>query len=172
MWQIQLVHTTRTWILLFKPAGRLALSTLGRTLLFIVLYSGSQTSWTGFSRSRMGRRHTTSSLTCPLTTGCWCTGAIACMNNHITSMHDKSQQSNWKLATLVNHLPNRVAAYFGLDHNVDQSGNCVIVNKTKNTRLPDLKFREHITVRIKWNFKGGKQQEATLIFLDFIPFYS
>merc|ERR1719220_1589003 len=40
----------------------------------------------------------------------------------------------------------RVAAYFGLDHNVDQSGNCVIVNKTKNTRLPDLKFREHITV--------------------------
>ena len=41
----------------------------------------------------------------------------------------------------------RVAAYFGLDHNVDQSGNCVIVNKTKNTRLPELKFREHITVR-------------------------
>lgn len=43
-------------------------------------------------------------------------------------------------------LVHRVAAYFGLDHNVDQSGNCVIVNKTKNTRLPDLKFREHITV--------------------------
>ena len=38
----------------------------------------------------------------------------------------------------------RVAAFFGLDHNVDQSGNCVIVNKTKNTRLPDLKFRDHI----------------------------
>ena len=37
----------------------------------------------------------------------------------------------------------RVAAYFGLDHNVDQSGNCVIVNKTKNTRLPDLKFKDH-----------------------------
>ena len=50
---------------------------------------------------------------------------------------------------MIDHLPNRVAAYFGLDHNVDQSGNCVIVNKTKNTRLPDLKFREHITVRIK-----------------------
>ena len=37
-----------------------------------------------------------------------------------------------------------MAAFFGLDHNVDQSGNCVIVNKTKNTRLPDLKFRDHI----------------------------
>ena len=38
----------------------------------------------------------------------------------------------------------RVAAYFGLDHNVDQTGNCVIVNKTKTTRLPDMKFREHV----------------------------
>ena len=37
-----------------------------------------------------------------------------------------------------------MAAYFGLDHNVDQSGNCVIVNKTKNTRLPDMKFKDHI----------------------------
>ena len=27
---------------------------------------------------------------------------------------------------------------------MDQSGNCVIVNKTKNTRLPDLKFRDQI----------------------------
>ena len=37
-----------------------------------------------------------------------------------------------------------MAAYFGLDHNVDQSGICVIVNKTKNTRLPDMKFKDHI----------------------------
>merc|ERR1719516_151349 len=41
-------------------------------------------------------------------------------------------------------LVHRVAAYFGLDHNVDQSGNSVIVNKTKNTRLPDMKFKDHI----------------------------
>ena len=34
----------------------------------------------------------------------------------------------------------RVAAYFGLDHNVDQSGNCVIVNKTKTTRYRKLKI--------------------------------
>ena len=38
----------------------------------------------------------------------------------------------------------RVAAYFGLDHNVDQTGNCVIVNKTKTTRLPDMKFKDHV----------------------------
>jgi len=41
-------------------------------------------------------------------------------------------------------MVHRVAAYFGLDHNVDQSGNCVIVNKTKNTRLPDMRFKDHI----------------------------
>jgi len=35
----------------------------------------------------------------------------------------------------------RVAAYFGLEHNVDQTGNCVIVNKSKSTRLPDMKFK-------------------------------
>ncbi|XP_078259532.1 R3H domain-containing protein 1 isoform X4 [Rhinoraja longicauda] len=41
-------------------------------------------------------------------------------------------------------LLHRVAAYFGLDHNVDQTGKAVIVNKTSNTRIPDQKFCEHI----------------------------
>ncbi|KAM9037152.1 R3H domain-containing protein 1 isoform X6 [Sarcophilus harrisii] len=41
-------------------------------------------------------------------------------------------------------LLHRVAAYFGLDHNVDQSGKSVIVNKTSNTRIPDQKFNDHI----------------------------
>ncbi|XP_004703943.1 R3H domain-containing protein 1 isoform X8 [Echinops telfairi] len=41
-------------------------------------------------------------------------------------------------------LLHRVAAYFGLDHNVDQSGKSVIVNRTSNTRIPDQKFNEHI----------------------------
>ncbi|KFQ78855.1 R3H domain-containing protein 1, partial [Phaethon lepturus] len=41
-------------------------------------------------------------------------------------------------------LLHRVAAYFGLEHNVDQSGKAVIVNKTSSTRIPDQKFCEHI----------------------------
>ncbi|XP_057182298.1 R3H domain-containing protein 2 isoform X9 [Triplophysa rosa] len=41
-------------------------------------------------------------------------------------------------------LLHRVAAYFGLDHNVDQTGKAVIINKTSNTRIPDQKFSEHI----------------------------
>ncbi|ELU07959.1 hypothetical protein CAPTEDRAFT_127708 [Capitella teleta] len=32
-------------------------------------------------------------------------------------------------------LVHRVAAFFGLDHNIDQSGKSVIVNKTANTRV-------------------------------------
>ena len=31
-----------------------------------------------------------------------------------------------------------------MDHNVDQAGTSVIVNRTKNTRLPEMKFREQI----------------------------
>ncbi|XP_040066308.2 R3H domain-containing protein 2 isoform X3 [Ixodes scapularis] len=41
-------------------------------------------------------------------------------------------------------LVHRVAAYFGLDHNVDQAGTAVIVNKTRNTRLPEMRFRDQI----------------------------
>ncbi|XP_051549509.1 R3H domain-containing protein 1 isoform X2 [Myxocyprinus asiaticus] len=41
-------------------------------------------------------------------------------------------------------LLHRVAAYFGLDHNVDPTGKSVIINKTSNTRIPDQKFSEHI----------------------------
>jgi len=45
-------------------------------------------------------------------------------------------------------LVHRVAAYFGLEHNVDQSGNAVIVNKTRGTRIPDPPFREMIQENI------------------------
>ncbi|XP_021464822.1 R3H domain-containing protein 2 isoform X3 [Oncorhynchus mykiss] len=41
-------------------------------------------------------------------------------------------------------LLHRVAAYFGMDHNVDQTGKAVIINKTGNTRIPDQRFSEHI----------------------------
>ncbi|XP_041440346.1 R3H domain-containing protein 2-like isoform X3 [Xenopus laevis] len=41
-------------------------------------------------------------------------------------------------------LLHRAAAYFGMDHNVDQTGKAVIINKTSNTRIPDQRFSEHI----------------------------
>ncbi|CAL7933211.1 unnamed protein product [Xylocopa violacea] len=41
-------------------------------------------------------------------------------------------------------LVHRVAAYFGMEHNVDQSGSSVIVTRTKNMRIPNTRFKEHI----------------------------
>ncbi|XP_060677176.1 R3H domain-containing protein 2 isoform X5 [Hemiscyllium ocellatum] len=41
-------------------------------------------------------------------------------------------------------LLHRVAAYFGMDHNVDQTGKAVIINKTVNTRIPEQRFSDHI----------------------------
>ncbi|XP_073519433.1 R3H domain-containing protein 2 isoform X5 [Phyllobates terribilis] len=41
-------------------------------------------------------------------------------------------------------LLHRAAAYFGMDHNVDQTGKAVIINKTSNTRIPEQRFSEHI----------------------------
>ncbi|KAG9355554.1 hypothetical protein JZ751_000392, partial [Albula glossodonta] len=41
-------------------------------------------------------------------------------------------------------LVHRVAAYFGMEHNVDQTGKSVIINKTSNTRIPEQRFGEHI----------------------------
>uniref|UniRef100_A0A8C2IKK5 cAMP-regulated phosphoprotein, 21 n=1 Tax=Cyprinus carpio TaxID=7962 RepID=A0A8C2IKK5_CYPCA len=41
-------------------------------------------------------------------------------------------------------LVHRVAAYFGLEHNVDHSGKSVIINKTCNSRIPEHRFAEHV----------------------------
>lgn len=39
----------------------------------------------------------------------------------------------------------RVAAFFGLEHNIDEAGSSVIVIKQKGvTRIPDIRFRDHI----------------------------
>ncbi|KAK7485065.1 hypothetical protein BaRGS_00023704, partial [Batillaria attramentaria] len=41
-------------------------------------------------------------------------------------------------------LVHRVAAFYGLDHNINQTGKSVIVSKTKYTRVPKLSFEEHL----------------------------
>lgn len=57
------------------------------------------------------------------------------------------QKSSHKFPSMSSYnrmLVHRVAAYFGMEHNVDQSGVCVIVTRTKNMRIPDTRFKEHI----------------------------
>ncbi|CAG7836093.1 unnamed protein product [Allacma fusca] len=41
-------------------------------------------------------------------------------------------------------LVHRVSGYFHLEHNLDNSATCVVVTKTKGTRVPETRFREYI----------------------------
>lgn len=37
-------------------------------------------------------------------------------------------------------LVHRAASYFGMDHNLDSSGSCVVVSRNRNSRLPERNF--------------------------------
>ncbi|XP_074543484.1 cAMP-regulated phosphoprotein 21 isoform X1 [Halichoeres trimaculatus] len=41
-------------------------------------------------------------------------------------------------------LVHRVAAYFGMEHNVDQTGKSVIINRTSSTRIPEQRFQDQV----------------------------
>ncbi|XP_072226317.1 cAMP-regulated phosphoprotein 21 [Leuresthes tenuis] len=41
-------------------------------------------------------------------------------------------------------LVHRVAAYFGMEHNVDQTGKSVIINRTSSTRIPEQRFLDKL----------------------------
>ncbi|XP_054620439.1 cAMP-regulated phosphoprotein 21 [Dunckerocampus dactyliophorus] len=41
-------------------------------------------------------------------------------------------------------LVHRVAAYFGMEHNVDQTGKSVIINQTSSTRIPEQRFLDQV----------------------------
>ncbi|KAJ9582896.1 hypothetical protein L9F63_022764, partial [Diploptera punctata] len=69
------------------------------------------------------------------------------IEQELVSLAKDNKRNHFKFPQMSSYqrmLVHRVAAYFGMDHNVDQTGNAVIVNRTKNTRLPDTKFRDHI----------------------------
>ncbi|XP_077562395.1 uncharacterized protein LOC144178422 isoform X3 [Haemaphysalis longicornis] len=65
----------------------------------------------------------------------------------LLSLVKDNKRQSFKFAQMSSYhrmLVHRVAAYFGLDHNVDQAGTAVIVSKTRNTRLPDVRFKDQI----------------------------
>ncbi|CAG0898875.1 unnamed protein product [Darwinula stevensoni] len=69
------------------------------------------------------------------------------IEQELISLVKDSRRTHLKFPSMSSYqrmLVHRVAAYFGLDHNVDQSGTCVIVNKARNTRLPDMQFQDQI----------------------------
>ena len=62
---------------------------------------------------------------------------------------DRESYQFERMNTYHRMLVHRVAAFFGLDHNVDKATESVIVTKTKNTRLPELKFDDVQVVRVE-----------------------
>ncbi|KAM6169771.1 cAMP-regulated phosphoprotein 21 isoform 20-T20 [Rhynchocyon petersi] len=78
---------------------------------------------------------------------------IADNNNHYKKFPQMSSYQRM--------LVHRVAAYFGLDHNVDQTGKCVIINKTCNTRIPEQRFCEHLK-----DEKGEESQKRFILKRD------
>ena len=62
---------------------------------------------------------------------------------------DRDSHQFERMNTYHRMLVHRVAAFFGLDHNVDKATESVIVTKTKNTRLPELKFDDVQVVRVE-----------------------
>lgn len=69
-------------------------------------------------------------------------------------------------------LVHRVAAYFGLEHNVDHSGKSVIINKTSNSRMyADRHFLQssvhfHLFY-LNFSCRGGQNKTQ----LTPVPFY-
>ncbi|XP_076267337.1 R3H domain containing protein encore isoform X2 [Rhynchophorus ferrugineus] len=69
------------------------------------------------------------------------------IEEELVNLANDKFQTHYKFPPMSSYhrmLVHRCAAYFGMDHNIEQSGKCVIVNKTKNTRIPDIKFKHHI----------------------------
>uniref|UniRef100_A0AAY5K2R3 Uncharacterized protein n=1 Tax=Esox lucius TaxID=8010 RepID=A0AAY5K2R3_ESOLU len=58
-------------------------------------------------------------------------------------------------------LVHRVAAYFGMEHNVDQTGKSVIINTTSNTRIPEQRFMDYIN-----DEKGDETQWRSILKRD------
>ncbi|XP_074262092.1 cAMP-regulated phosphoprotein 21 isoform X13 [Saimiri boliviensis] len=78
---------------------------------------------------------------------------IADNNNHYKKFPQMSSYQRM--------LVHRVAAYFGLDHNVDQTGKSVIINKTSSTRIPEQRFCEHLK-----DEKGEESQKRFILKRD------
>lgn len=49
--------------------------------------------------------------------------------------NDRQQHKFAPMSSYHRMLVHRVAAFFGMEHNVDNAGNSVVVNKTKTTHL-------------------------------------
>ncbi|CAG9860010.1 unnamed protein product [Phyllotreta striolata] len=69
------------------------------------------------------------------------------IEQELVSLAKDKTKTHYKFPPMSSYqrmLVHRCAAYFGMDHNIEPTGKCVVVNKTKNTRIPEVEFKEHI----------------------------
>ncbi|KAF5281814.1 hypothetical protein FQA39_LY05028 [Lamprigera yunnana] len=69
------------------------------------------------------------------------------IEQELVSLAKDKIKSHYKFPPMSSYqrmLVHRCAAYFGMDHNIESSGKCVVVNKTKCTRIPDVPFKEYV----------------------------
>lgn len=68
------------------------------------------------------------------------------IEEELLSLAKDQNRTHYKFPPMSSYqrmLVHRCAAYFGMDHNIESSGKCVVVNRTKATRIPTVPFKEH-----------------------------
>nr|XP_022901766.1 cAMP-regulated phosphoprotein 21 isoform X1 [Onthophagus taurus]XP_022901767.1 cAMP-regulated phosphoprotein 21 isoform X1 [Onthophagus taurus]XP_022901768.1 cAMP-regulated phosphoprotein 21 isoform X1 [Onthophagus taurus] len=69
------------------------------------------------------------------------------IEQELLTLCECNEKTHFKFPAMSSYqrmLVHRVAAYFGMDHNIEPSGKSVVVNKTRNTRIPEDRFESYI----------------------------
>lgn len=68
------------------------------------------------------------------------------LEKDFTEFIENKQKTSYKYNQMTSYhrmLVHRVAAYFGLDHNIDYTGKAVSISKTPSSRVPEVKFQSY-----------------------------
>lgn len=80
-------------------------------------------------------------------------------------MFVESQDQHYQLAEMCSYdrmICHRVAAFYGMDHNIDKSGKSVIVSKTKFTRIPTFSCEDYIRT-VEPDDSGSEKKQMRLL---------
>lgn len=71
-------------------------------------------------------------------------GLLLSLEKFFREFIEDGQQMTYQFQAMNSYermIVHRVAAFFGLHHHTDKNGQCVVISKTSNMRIPDLSFR-------------------------------
>ncbi|KAK7092417.1 cAMP-regulated phosphoprotein 21-like [Littorina saxatilis] len=78
----------------------------------------------------------------------------------------ESPDQHYQLAEMCSYdrmICHRVAAFYGMEHNIDKSGKCVIVSKTKFTRIPTFCCEEYVKTAEPAEDSGSEKKQLKLL---------